>query len=365
MPNGGQFSAQKCCKTCSNRVTALVQCMDGKTRTLEEAGYVKGASAQTELLLAILMSAVKERDGDGQARSCVPECFAPCRPTGGAVTTTVSEASGGFPATHAHPGARGVAKWHCGFAAPGGGICGMVLELVWTDAAPRELAVKLGAGTHWHLAGLCGTRLTECCGPACDSWGHTPLTLPFGAPSSLHMAVLGTRAINYLRSFDAGAEDRPQALAYASIFLAPRLAVLHRNQAFYGTPRQWEEEKARVRERRLIRQGVQPVPQAPDGPASAAGRAAWQLVRSAELCARANPFDAPARSQAELALMKAMPEKPHLLLGAKAARKAGGRSMRSSSGHALSACFDNSRDDGVDSGVGLGGRLFGCGDAAK
>jgi hypothetical protein len=95
------------------------------------------------------------------------------------------------------------------------------------------------------------------------------------------MAVMHTQAVNLLRGFDAGADERPQALAYAAAKLAPPLAVLHRNYSFTGTPRQWEEEKKRSRERTLIRQGVQPVP--PDGPAHVRGRSAWQLVRGCRL----------------------------------------------------------------------------------
>ena len=279
---GGQFTAQKCCKTCSNRVTALVHCMDGKTRTLEDAGYVKGgALAQTEVLLALVMTARLPRIGDAPARPCVPEHFAPCRPSGGKFNTVVSEAASGFPASHAHPGARGVASWCCGYEAPGGGWCGEELELSWSDAAPHEFAITVGGGTHCHLAGLCASQLTVRCGSTCREWGQTPLALPSGAPSTLYMAVMHTQAVNLLRGFDAGADERPQALAYAAAKLAPPLAVLHRNYSFTGTPRQWEEEKKRSRERTLIRQGVQPVP--PDGPAHVRGRSAWQLVRGCRL----------------------------------------------------------------------------------
>ena len=279
---GGQFTAQKFCKTCANNVTALVQCMDGKKRTLEEAGYVKGgASPQTEVLLALLMTARKPHIGDAPARSCVPECFAPCRPSTGNFSTYMSEAEGGFPASHEFAGARGYAAWGCGFEAPCGGYCKAELKLFWCDATPHLIRVKVCQGTHTHLAGLCASLLTARCGSACREWGHTPLALPAGSPSVLHMAVLHTQAINLLRGYDAGVEERPQALAYAAAQLAPRQAVLHRNFALTGTLRQWEEEKKRARERTLIRQGVQPVP--PSGATDMRGRTAWQLVRGGRL----------------------------------------------------------------------------------
>lgn len=281
---GGQFASSGRCKTCSNRVTALVKCLDGKLRSLDEAGYITGAAtAQSEVLLALAMICRGEAEDGSSEISGVPPFFAPVRPSGANVTTSVSEAQGGFPASHAHAGARGVAAYVCGFDAPGGGCCGMVMTVSWSDAAPLQLIVKTAAGTHTHLAGLCAARPTERCDAGCIAWGCSPLSLPAGAPWSLHMAVLHTQAENFLRGFDAGAAQRPQALAYAAAKLASPLAVLHRNFGAFGTPRQWETEKARARERTLIRQGVPPLPPPPDGPVSSLGRVAYQLVRLAAL----------------------------------------------------------------------------------
>ncbi len=122
---GTQFTAAQRCKPCSKRVTALVTCPDGKRRTLEEAGYIESQATPQSVVLALVMSARRRAADGGPERSCVPEHFAPSRPSGSNVSTAVSEAEGGFPASHAHAGARVVMYYVCGYDAPGDSVCGM------------------------------------------------------------------------------------------------------------------------------------------------------------------------------------------------------------------------------------------------
>ena len=286
----GQFTKALPCKTCNTHVTAQVRRLDGSQLSLVDAGYVESeASALREVVLALAMSACKERQPGGILRSCVPECMAPCRPTGSNTTTAVSEAEGGFPANHAHAGDRVVMYFICGYAAPDDGVCGMGMTVSWRDSDTRSLLVTFAAGTHTHLAGNCAEALVRRCSAACKLWGRTPLQLSTGAPCRLLKAVLLSHACNALRGVDAGAEQRPAAVWNALCQLAPPLAALYRNFAFFGTHRQCEEAVHDCRERILLRQGVPPVPPSPEGPATSSGRVAWQLVRVALSVVRLQP----------------------------------------------------------------------------
>lgn len=289
-----QFVKAERCTTCNTRVTAYVQRVDGTRCSLVDAGYVSSeGGALSDVVLAMVMTARKPcADGDIR-RSCVPEYFSPCRPSGSNAYTAVSEAAGGFPASHARAGARVVMGYECGFESPEGGVCGQRMAVWWSDGDKHALHVELAPGTHTHLAGLCADVTGERCAPTCRDWHRTPLQLHTGAPSTLLMAVLGTQASNALRGLDAGSDLRPAALSNAACWLAPPLAVLYRNNSFMGTSRQWEEALSARRHRILRRQGVPPVPSAPAGPDTARGRAVWQLVRTALAHARPCSPDAP------------------------------------------------------------------------
>ena len=275
--NAGRFTKREGCKTCALRVRALLQRADGTTHTLEAAGYATGlGSTHTDVILSMLLLA-KKADGT----PVVPPHFAPARPRDSNIKTVVSEAESGFPASHAHPGCRGVVGFQCGFLKADGKPCGAEMSVTWRDDDEYNLRVSFAHHEHEHAAGLCARALTARCDASCLDWGCSPLAEPAGvALPSLYAAALLRRGSDFLQSVDSGRTQSPQMQWYAAVRRAPRLAVLHRNTIWYGTARSQEAAFEAERGRVLLRQGAPVItPEAAGGPRTSAGRDAELLVR--------------------------------------------------------------------------------------
>ena len=296
------------CLTCSFDCTALVS--NGKT--IAEAGFCEhGSTAGHELLSAVLLS----RIGSG-----LPAFFAAGR---GRRTkkAQVYVADGGC-SKEGVPwfGWAFCEHFSCCFPGPEGGesTCGAEVHVGAKPGDSSRLLVAF-SNPHNHLSGLCSGACGETmgkrsCEPCLDA-GLLPLPMP---SPGLGLGLGGAVELFANRcTMTTGDVSSPSLLLTAACTRALPAELLYRNCKRVGAScKNWSDVLAAERRRRLLEDGVRPVPP-PEmgGPHTSLGRAMEELARTLRSAVAVKAHASPLSQMGlcEGMMDKSDPEQSHVL----------------------------------------------------
>ncbi len=311
-PKNKATKASAFCHACSTAVSARVVDADGTEWTLEQLDLLaRGRSVLVEVVYAVLLQHARDTHAAGAGGACLPLWFVPGRveaeaaPEGAfkSLKVSVSTAAGGFPPGHAAQGCRAVVNFSCDYCGPhpvGGDReprCLCPLSVLLSDKDPHRLRIVFSdTFEHRHAAALCPDHGAAPC--LCAAHGLTPPTRAAGALSGLFGAAQLDRVTSYANAYRMGNTESPTLLHRLAAQTAPPLALLYRNEAFFGSRTEWETELRNERARARLRQGLLP---ATDADMGGAVTPRWRQLEQLVRCALRTSFMAAAAAHAACA----------------------------------------------------------------